>query len=95
MAVQTAQIPAEPEERLFFENALKSSPCWPRPLSPMAMFTWRLFDIAAAIAILVMVLPLLAVLAIVLYLSDPGPLSIAIAGSVFGADISTASSSAP
>lgn len=74
MAVQTAQIPAEPEERLFFENALKSSPCWPRPLSPMAMFTWRLFDIAAAIAILVMVLPLLAVLAIVLYLSDPGPL---------------------
>ncbi len=74
MAVQTAQLSAEAEERLIFGNRVESGAGCPRPLSPMAVFTWRIFDIVAAIAIFVAVLPFLVVLALVLYASDPGPL---------------------
>lgn len=45
----------------------------PRPVSIPEAFVWRSFDIAVALAILAAVLPFLMLLALILYLSDPGP----------------------
>lgn len=46
----------------------------PRAISPLEEGLWRGFDIAVALSIIIIVLPFLAVLAIVLYVSDPGPI---------------------
>lgn len=45
-----------------------------RPVSVLEAGLWRGFDIVMALTILVIVLPFLVLLAIVLYLSDPGPI---------------------
>jgi len=46
----------------------------PRTASELHFALWRVFDILGAAAILVAVLPFLVILAVVLYLTDPGPL---------------------
>lgn len=46
----------------------------PQPVTPLEATMRRLFDIGVASAILLIVLPFLLVLAVVLYVSDPGPL---------------------
>ena len=46
----------------------------PQPTSLGNVMLWRAFDIVGSAAILLMVLPFLLVLAIVMFVSDPGPL---------------------
>lgn len=45
----------------------------PPPVGFLRSAAWRIFDIVVATAILVMVLPFLLILALVLYITDPGP----------------------
>lgn len=44
------------------------------PVSVMQAAVWRMFDILAASAILIVALPFLLCLAVVMYVADPGPL---------------------
>lgn len=46
----------------------------PQDASFAQAFSWRLFDIVTAAAILIVTLPFLVCLAVVLYVTDPGPL---------------------
>lgn len=46
----------------------------PPDTAPVTAFFWRMFDIVVATAILLVALPFLLILAVVMYLSDPGPL---------------------
>ena len=46
----------------------------PQPTSLANAVLWRAFDIVGSAAILIMVLPFLLVLALIMYVSDPGPL---------------------
>lgn len=46
----------------------------PTPAPLTSAMLWRAFDVIGSAAILIMVLPFLVVLAVVMYLSDPGPL---------------------
>jgi len=46
----------------------------PAQTSSLVAALWRVFDVAVALAILAVTLPFLLVLAVVLYVSDPGPL---------------------
>ncbi|MEJ2408049.1 MAG: sugar transferase [Novosphingobium sp.] len=46
----------------------------PRPVSPFEAWMWRGFDIVVALLILIAAFPFLALVALVLFASDPGPI---------------------
>lgn len=57
-----------------FDGAASVAAITPGPVSPAKAALWRAFDIVVAAGILIVALPFLILLAVVMYLSDPGPL---------------------
>lgn len=72
--ITTAEISVTAEKDLVLAEWETGSCAPPRPSSPTEAILWRIFDVVVAAAILVMVLPFLAALSAVLYLTDPGPI---------------------
>lgn len=61
----------------------------PRVVAPASAALWRMFDIVVAAGVLIIALPFLVLLAVVMYISDPGPLffvhrRIGLRGTYFG-----------
>lgn len=70
MTAQVTVTPNDMRETDYGTSVLAQ----PASISPATAAIWRLFDILAAGAVLIIALPFLVLLALVMYLSDPGPL---------------------
>ena len=68
------EITVTRNDNYFLPDTADDHPSAPSPSPVLAAFLWRSFDIVVAVALLLLVLPFLALLSAVLMASDPGPL---------------------
>lgn len=74
MTVQVWRIHSAADNSFVLADTSAQGQTHPRTSTPAEALLWRIFDIIVAATILAAALPFLAVLSLILYLSDPGPL---------------------